>query len=272
SGSAPAATSGSAPAATSGSAPAATSGSAPAATSGSAPAASSGSAPVRAPGGGRNAQAASAAAATDAGLAAAVRAARAVLDEDRWLRNPDRVRLGAEEEVGLAVLLRGGTAPLGRGLTQQEIAALPRDGERWRAHEALVRHNQPLVRRVAQGFQRRGLDIEDLVQHGSFGLLSAVRGFDATRGYRFATYATKCIQWAITQALADEGSLIRLPDDVRAVVAKVVRAERELLSAGREVTTDSVAYASGLTFAEVEEADKIRRSTGAARRRRHRTG
>ncbi|MFH9617117.1 sigma-70 family RNA polymerase sigma factor [Streptomyces pratensis] len=202
----------------------------------------------------------------DAGLADAVRAARAVLEEDRWRREASSVVLKADEEVGLAVLLRGGT-DLGRDVPEGEIAALPRDSERRRAHECLVLHNQRLVRKIAQGHRGRRLDIEDLVQHGSIGLLGAVRRFDATRGNKFSTYATSCIERAIIRALADEGPLVPLPKDVRERVGKVARAERRLSDEGRALTVDNVAYASGLTFAEVEEARRIRRPAGPARRR-----
>jgi RNA polymerase primary sigma factor len=123
----------------------------------------------------------------DSGLADAVSTARAVLEEDRWRRNPATVVLKAEEEVGLAILLRGGTQHLSRDVPADEIAELPRAGERWRAYECLVLHNQRLVWKIAQGHQGHGLDIEDLVQHGSIGLLRAARKFDATKGFKFST-------------------------------------------------------------------------------------
>ncbi|MFC3349416.1 RNA polymerase sigma factor RpoD/SigA [Streptomyces echinoruber] len=194
-------------------------------------------------------------------LSDAVRAARAVLEEDRWRRNPAKVVLKADEEVGLAVLLRGGTDRLGRDVPAEEIAALPRDGERWRAYECLVLHNRRLVWKIAKGYQGRGLDIDDLVQHGTCGLLRAVRRFDATKGYKLSTYATWWIKQAITRAIADEGTLIRLPAYVHEKVGKVAKAERKLLGEGRARTIDNVAYVSGLTFAEVEEVRRISRPT-----------
>ncbi|MBL3670406.1 sigma-70 family RNA polymerase sigma factor [Streptomyces sp. M2CJ-2] len=194
-------------------------------------------------------------------LSDAVRAARAVLEEDRWRRNPGKVVLKAEEEVGLAVLLRDGADRLGRDVPEEEIAALPRNSERWRAYECLVRHNQRLVWKIALGYQGRGLDVEDLVQHGTIGLLRAVRRFDATKGYKLSTYATWWIKQAITRAIADEGTLIRLPAYLHERVSKVAVAERKLLGEGRPRTTDNVAYATGLTFAEVEKVRKISRPT-----------
>ncbi|WP_236076319.1 sigma-70 family RNA polymerase sigma factor [Streptomyces coffeae] len=194
-------------------------------------------------------------------LSDALRAARAVLKEDRWRRNPAKVVLKADEEVGLAVLLRGGTDRLGRDVPAEEIAALPRDGEPWRAYECLVLHNRRLVWKIAQGYQGHGLDIEDLVQHGTLGLMRAVRKFDATRGYKLSTYATWWIKQAVTRAVADEGTLIRVPVHLHEKVSKVAVAERKLLNEGRAATVDNVAYATGLTFAEVEQVRRISRPT-----------
>ncbi|MEV7233839.1 sigma-70 family RNA polymerase sigma factor [Streptomyces sp. NPDC051020] len=203
----------------------------------------------------------SVASATDDRLSDAVRAARAVLEEDRWRRNLGKVLLKAEEEVGLAVLLRGGLDHLGRDVPAEEIKALPRDSERWHAYECLVLHNQRLVWKIALGHQGRGLDVDDLVQHGTIGLMRAVRRFDATKGFKFSTYATWWIKQALTRAIADEGTLIRLPAYVHEKVSKVAVAERKLLSEGRPRTVDNVAYATGLTFAEVEEVRRISRPT-----------
>ncbi|MFH9367737.1 sigma-70 family RNA polymerase sigma factor [Streptomyces anulatus] len=206
--------------------------------------------------------------AEDAMHAEAVRAARAVLEEHRWQRDREAGVLKADEEVGLAVLLRGGEGLLGRAVPEEEIAGLPRGGERLRAHDCLVLHNQRIVRQIARRHSGRGLGFDDLVQHGNLGLLRAVRGFDATLGFKFSTYATSCVEKAVTQAIADEGHLVRLPPDVRERVGKVARAERKLREEGRAVTVGNVAVICDLAFAEVEEVNGIRRPTGAVRRRR----
>lgn len=199
--------------------------------------------------------------AADATLAEAVRAARAVLEEDRWRRDPKKHLLKAEEEVGLAVLLRGGTGDLGRDVSEEEIATLPYGSERRQAHECLVLHNVRLVWKVAQACQGRGLDIEDLAQHGTIGLMRAVRKFDAGKGYKFSTYATWWIRQAITRAVADEGTLIRIPVHMHEKVSKVATAERRLLSEGRPRSVENVAFATGFTFEEVEQMRRISRST-----------
>ncbi|WP_225799146.1 RNA polymerase sigma factor RpoD/SigA [Streptomyces sp. NK15101] len=197
----------------------------------------------------------------DSSMSEAVRAARAVLEEDRWRRDPKARLLKAEEEVGLAVLLRDGVGDLGRDIPEEEIAALPYNSDRWRAHECLVLHNLRLAGRIAQGYQGHGLDIEDLVQWGTIGLLRAVRKFDATKGYKLSTYATWWIKQSIGRAIANEGTLIRVPVHMREKVSKVANAERRLASEGRPRGVADVAYATGLTFAEVEEVRRISRPT-----------
>ncbi|WP_406516453.1 RNA polymerase sigma factor RpoD/SigA [Streptomyces sp. NBC_00134] len=199
--------------------------------------------------------------AVEAQHADAVRAARAVLEEDRWRRDQAKTLLKAEEEVGLAVLLRGGTGDLGRDIPEEEIAGISRTGEQWRAYECLVLHNQRLVWKIARHYEGYGLDSDDLDQHGMLGLLRAARKFDAAKGFKFSTYATWWIKQSISRAIADEGTTIRIPVHFRERVSKVANAERKLLNEGRPRTVDNVAYATGLTFAQVEEVRKISRPT-----------
>ncbi len=195
------------------------------------------------------------------GETAAVRAARAVLEEDRWRQEAEKVLLKADEEVGLAILLRGGTSDLSRDIPAEEIKALPREGEQWRAYECLVRHNLRLVWSVALKYVGRGLDDDDLAQHGTIGLLRAVRKFDVTKGFKFSTYAMWWIKQAISRAIADEGTMIRLPVHLHEKVARIAAVERTLLGEGRPRTVENVAIATGFTFAEVENLRRISRPT-----------
>ncbi|MEU5146763.1 sigma-70 family RNA polymerase sigma factor [Streptomyces yangpuensis] len=191
----------------------------------------------------------------------AVRAAQEVLNEDRFTRRPEKRMLTAEEEVGLAVLVRGGAERIESRPTEAEIAALPASDLRVRARNCFVVHNQGLAHNIALRHGGQGLDHEDLFQHGAIGLLKAALKFDPTKGYKFSTYATWWIRQSISRAVADEGAVIRIPVHFHEQVRKVVAAERRLQSEGRPWSAAHVAVACDLTVQRVEEIRKVSRRT-----------
>ncbi|WP_159424856.1 sigma-70 family RNA polymerase sigma factor [Streptomyces sp. TLI_053] len=192
---------------------------------------------------------------------AAVAAARAVMAEDRLLARPAKRILTAQQEVGLAVLLRGGASRIGDEPTDQELAELPATHERRRARDCLVLHNQGLVHALSPRFLDQGLEYEDIAQHGKLGLIRAARKFDARMGHKFSTYATWWIRQSIHRAIADEGSLIRIPVHMHELAQKVARAEREMLARGHSPRAADVAVACDLTVAKVEQIRRLTRRT-----------
>lgn len=75
----------------------------------------------------------------------------------------------------------------------------------------LAADNQGLVWRVALKLQNHGVELDDLVGWGQFGLLHACRRYDPKQGVRFSTYATWCIRGRILRALAEQSRTIRVP-------------------------------------------------------------
>ncbi|HVP48196.1 MAG TPA: sigma-70 family RNA polymerase sigma factor [Bryobacteraceae bacterium] len=61
----------------------------------------------------------------------------------------------------------------------------------------LLESNLWLVAPIAKRFANGSVHLLDLIQEGNRSLLSAVKMFDCTRGYRFSTYAT----WWVMRAL-----------------------------------------------------------------------
>jgi RNA polymerase primary sigma factor len=79
------------------------------------------------------------------------------------------------------------------------------------AKQDLIHRNLRLVGNIAVRYQGQGLPLDDLIQEGNIGLLTAVERFDGEKGWKFSTYATWWIRQAITRAVADKGRMIRIP-------------------------------------------------------------
>ncbi len=146
------------------------------------------------------------------------------------------VLLTAEEEVRLGSAIAAGQqadALLAVGGAERgnlsRLRALSRDGRA--AHQRLVRANLRLVVSVARHprYAYCGLDLADRIQDGNLGLLRAADKFDATRGFKFSTYATWWIRQSVERGIADRGRLIRLPVHVheKLLVLRRVRSALE---------------------------------------------
>lgn len=83
----------------------------------------------------------------------------------------------------------------------ERICALAQAGDA-AAREQLLERNMGFVRKLAlELYSKAGescLDVDDLVQEGCIGLLSAIDRFDAEHGMKFLTYAAPAIRNAMT--------------------------------------------------------------------------
>jgi RNA polymerase primary sigma factor len=79
------------------------------------------------------------------------------------------------------------------------------------AKKSLSSGNLRLVVSVAKRYRDRGLSFLDLIQEGNTGLMRACEKYEHRRGYKFSTYATWWIRQAITRALSEKTSMIRVP-------------------------------------------------------------
>lgn len=159
-----------------------------------------------------------------------------------------KVLLRSEEEVGLAILVRGET---GAPLKQGDFAKLT--GESREAAICLLLHNQGLVHSVARHYAPSGMTPEDLFQHGMTGLIRAVELFDPNRGYKFSTYSMNWVRQSITRAIANESRMIRIPVHLHERVQKVWLTRPRLTIDGEEPSIHQLALACELTDAQVTE-------------------
>ena len=179
----------------------------------------------------------------------------------RSLRTLDTDREALNEALALVGRLNAGFGSLPRGVTRRGLAVFARDLHRRNAGALQIRNrfveaNLRLVLAMVRRYHNDWLPLEDLVQEGNLGLLRAVGRFDPDRGYRFSTYATWWIRHAIMRALADKGSLVRVPVHAHDVNRRRAAASGYLASQlGREPTTEELASQLGM------DAARLRRLT-----------
>jgi RNA polymerase primary sigma factor len=118
----------------------------------------------------------------------------------------------------------------------------------------LLRANLRLVVSIAKGFAADSMELADLVQEGSLGLMRAVEKFKWSRGFKFSTYATWWVRQAIARAIGDKDRTVRLPAHFLDELSKVKKEGRAYLREhGRFPNATEYAQRLGLSVPKTEE-------------------
>jgi len=154
--------------------------------------------------------------------------------------------LSAQEEIDLGRTIQLGIlarADLQSGFDSDELRNFVALGEH--ARNRLIEANLRLVFSMAQKFKgQTGLDLGDLVQEGTLGLLRAAELFDPDLGLRFSTYATHWIRQGICRGADSFGETIRLPVHRMDSIRNLRRAKRAIsIELGRQANIREIAEA-----------------------------
>ena len=119
------------------------------------------------------------------------------------------------------------------------------------ARDTVFKENAGLVYSMAKRFAGRSVEMEDIVQIGSIGLLKAIDRFDISYDVKFSTYAVPMIIGEIRRYLRDDG-MLKVSRNLKENCARIYSArealEKEL---GREPILEEVAKATELSVDEV---------------------
>jgi RNA polymerase primary sigma factor len=119
-----------------------------------------------------------------------------------------------------------------RELAQKMLSGKISLKEKEEIKKELLEGNLRFVITVSKQYQNQGLDLQDLIAEGNYGLMKAIENFDWSKNLRFISYAVWWIRQSILQSLNENARTIRLPVNV---VQELHKAKKELENNGTEL-------------------------------------
>ncbi len=120
----------------------------------------------------------------------------------------------------------------------------------------LIEHYMPLVKYNGERIWQRlpdGVELDDLISAGVFGLMDAIDAFDMERGVKFETYCVPRIRGAMLDELR---SMDWVPRMVRAKATKLAAAKKRLEAKyGRAPTETELAEYMGISLSELDKLE-----------------
>lgn len=106
---------------------------------------------------------------------------------------------------------------------EKELAMKAASGDK-QAKDRLIESNLRFVVSIAKQYQGKGLELEDLISAGNFGLIRATELFEPERDLRFLSYAGWWIRDFIINEIMNHGKDIRIPFNKAITINKINQA------------------------------------------------
>ena len=111
----------------------------------------------------------------------------------------------------------------------------------------LVESNLKYVLKIAHKYKNYGTSLEDLVQEGNLGLITAAEKFDKKRGVKFLTYATPYILKFIKGALGANKTIVSTPGSHLHKSAVIKKAQDKLIKDNKENDISEISALTGFS-------------------------
>ncbi len=130
---------------------------------------------------------------------------------------------------------------------EYDLAVRAKNGDR-KARDRIAEANLRFVVTIAKKYRGQGLPLEDLINEGNIGLLTAIDKFEPEKGYHFISYAVWWIRQSILKALSDQSRPVRLPLNRTNEFNTIMKAKNALMTEKGIVspTVEEIAEESGL--------------------------
>jgi RNA polymerase primary sigma factor len=160
------------------------------------------------------------------------------------IKNEDSIVRYFRELEGLKPLKPEEEFELARRIQAGDKAAL----------DKLVSANLRFVISIAKKHLRENRSLSDLINEGNLGLIEAAQRFDATRGFRFISFAVWWIRRAMLSGNGNQERVVRLPMNLVQGISAINQSKIALLQIlEREPTMDEIAEHAGMDAEKVKD-------------------
>ncbi len=172
-------------------------------------------------------------------------------------RNSNSLYTSQDNEVLSAYLKTIDKIPLLTYEEEYELALKAKNGD-MKARERIANANLRFVVSVAKKYRGQGLALEDLINEGNIGLLTAIDKYEPEKGYHFISYAVWWIRQSILKALAEQSRPVRLPLNRSNELIAITKARNTLINSGiADPSLDEIALESGIDRETVKSLTDI---------------